>query len=168
MKVDQLIFDVLRMLALPNTEKLRLLGAKEDGLVFMFPDASLENGLEHPIECFTLLAAKTLHEAFRLFLCDQPIDLNRPDLASESLQNVSCVLDMTLDISRSVIDYFWIVHPEKSVTGPYDRVWPLLQFLSKTALIENGQVITAPQSSFEDMLRFWSVVRVRQPQDGSS
>ena len=147
MQIDQLTFDVLKTLTLPNIEKLQHLGIREEGRVFLFPDATSSEGIEQPAECFAILAAKTFHRYRGVF--DQ-------DKAWGSIRDVWCVLEMALELRRTV-DYFWVLDPEKTLTGPFDDMWLVLESLSKTALTKRGIHVMPPQTTFAELLAHWDV-----------
>ncbi len=149
MEIDQLTCDVLKVLAQSNIEKMRYFGSWQEDRIYSFPDSSIDDGIEQPAECFALLAAKTFHHYRGVF--DQ-------DPTWGSVRDVWCVLEMALELRRTA-DYFWIIDPDKNLTGPLDDVWSVLSSLSRKALSERNMQLAGPQTSFAELLGYWGVSR---------
>jgi len=151
MKLNELIIDVLMVLALPNSEKINYFGKWEEGRVFVFPDAGIADGFSQPAECFALLACRVFHE-YKWEFYDEP--------GWESIRNVWCAVDMAITCGDTA-DYFWRIGPEKDITGPLDDVWQVLATLSNIALAQRSIPVETPKTTFAEMLAYWHVKQVQ-------
>ena len=151
MKLNELTIDVLKVLALPNSEKINYFGKWEEGRVYVFPDTGIADGFSQPAECFALLARRVFHE-YRQEFYEEP--------GSESIRNVFCAVEMAITCGYTV-GYFWNIGPEKNITGPLDDIWQVLTALSTVALAQRSIPVETPKTTFAEMLAYWHVKQVQ-------
>lgn len=133
--------EMLRFLALSQSEKMRYLPADADGLHYVPADCGAE---------IAFAAEAAVRAAFKA------VDSAVPD-ASEVIKplllEIRCVMEMMLDLAER-IDYVWLLDKEKHpISGPYDDAWLVLKRLASLALQQASRDVSSPTVTFTDLLK---------------
>lgn len=134
--------EMLRFLALSQSEKMRYLPADADGLCYVTADGEAE--IAFAAEAAVRAAFKAVDSAA----------VDGPAAIKPLLLEIRCVMEMMLDLAERV-DYVWLLDKEKHpISGPYDDAWLVLKRLATQALQQAGRDASSPTVMFADLLKF--------------
>lgn len=134
--------EMLRFLALSQSEKMRYLPADCDGVCYVTPDGDAE---------IAFAAEAALRAAFKAV---DSAAWDAPEEIKPLLLEIHCVMVMMFDLADRV-DYVWLLDKEKHpISGPYDDAWLVLKRLATQALQHAGRGVSSPTVMFADLLTF--------------
>ena len=148
MKTIELTFEILKVLTLSDKEKHEFLSEMGSLKTFSFEDADFSEPIYPASKCFAIIAAESIRKAH--------LDLMDVGQLWDHVRPLISILDMMLEVS-TLADYFWIIAPNKSITGPLDDVWDALRVLSVTALRASGVNQFTPVLKFSELISMYGV-----------